>query len=253
MRYLQSTLEHQEWNYLEVRPVNGSFDETGHGIGFRPTGQYFLHRIDLQPDLNEIFRHFDKDSVQRRVQRAQRGGLIEKRGRSEELLREFYDLFVLTRGRHHLPPIPMAWFRNLIQTQKDSLEIRLAFKDRTAIAGILTLRFKDYAYYKYGCSDVRFNRFGAIPWLLWNAIADAKASGAKEFDMGRTQDDNEGLLTFKGHWVSHPSRLVYWKYPDSPSLGSANGWKLKAAMQVFSYMPERILRMTGRLIYRHIG
>ena len=253
MRYLQSTLEHQEWKYLEVRPVNGSFDETGHAIGFRPTAQYFLHRIDLHPELKEIFQSFDKDSVQRRIQRAQRGGLVEGRGRSEDLLHQFYDLFVLTRGRHHLPPIPIVWFRNLIETQKDSLEIRLAFQDKKAIAGILTLRFRDCAYYKYGCSDVRFNRFGAIPWLLWNAISDAKLSGAKEFDLGRTQDDNEGLLTFKGHWVPHPSRLIYWKYPDAPALDSANGWKLKAAKQMFSYMPEKILRMTGRLIYRHIG
>ena len=49
MRYLQSTLEHQEWKYLEVRPVNGSFDETGHAIGFRPTAQYFLLIV---PDVN---------------------------------------------------------------------------------------------------------------------------------------------------------------------------------------------------------
>ena len=31
--------------------------------------------------------------------------------------RDFYALFLITRGRHHLPPTPYAWFRNLIHCQ----------------------------------------------------------------------------------------------------------------------------------------
>lgn len=253
IRYLQTALEHQEWKYLEIRPVNGNFGQTDNGLCFLPASTYFLHALDLHPDIDEVFRSLDQDSVQRRIRRAERAALVEKCGRSEDLLRDFYALFSVTRGRHHLPPTPYAWFRNLVRCQDIELEIRVAYKDKNPVAAILTLRFKDVVYYKYGCSDARFNKFGAMPWLLWNAIMAAKSLGATEFDMGRTEEGNAGLLTFKNHWVPHPQRLVYWKFPATSSVDSADGWKLKMAKRIFSYMPDRLLAMTGRLIYRHIG
>jgi Acetyltransferase (GNAT) domain len=253
MSNLQATLEQEEWGYLEVRPINGNFSQVSDGIAFLPAANYFLHRLNLRPDLNEVFRSLDKDSVQRRIQRAERAGLVEKCGRSDELLKEFYALFVVMRRRHGLPPIPYAWFQNLIHFQDKALEIRLACKDKIPIAAILTLQFKDTVYYKYGCSDTRFNKYGATSWLLWRAIASGKSNGANEFDMGRTQEDNAGLLAFKDHWVPQAERLVYWKYPDSCSLVSFDRWPLRLAKHIFSRMPKRLLTMTGRLIYRHIG
>jgi lipid II:glycine glycyltransferase (peptidoglycan interpeptide bridge formation enzyme) len=214
---------------------------------------YFLHTVDLRKDLDVVFRSLDKDSVQRRIQRAERGGLIEKRGTHEELLEDFYALFLVTRRRHRVPPIPYAWFRNLIRCQGKDLEIRLAYKGKTPISAILTLKFKNTVYYKYGCSEARFNRFGGIPWLLWRAIATAKANGATSFDLGRTEEGNLGLLAFKNHWIGQPQRLVYWRYPCNPALDSLNGWKLRMAKHVFSCMPPRLLRISGELLYRHVG
>ena len=250
---LQAALEHQGWKYLEVRPINVSFCQACGDAGFQPASIYFLHVLDLSQDLDGVFRSLDYDSVQRRIKRAERAGLVEKCGRSDDLLKEFYTLFENTRSRHHVPPIPYAWFRNLIQCQDRALEIRLAYKDEIPIAAILTLQFKDAVYYKYGGSNPRFNRFGAMPWLLWRAITAAKSNGTTKFDMGRTEEDNVGLLAFKNHWVSQPKRLVYWRFPETSSFDSVNSWKLKTAKKVFSYMPTRLLRIIGKLTYRHIG
>src|SRR5882762_3451087 len=115
IRYLQAAIEHEKWKYLEIRPVDGKIGQFSSGLGFLPAAKYFLHILDLHPKLDEVFRSLDKNSVQRRIQRADRAGLAEKCGRSDDLLKEFYTLFVMTRGRHHLPPIPHAWFRNLIR------------------------------------------------------------------------------------------------------------------------------------------
>ena len=253
VRYLLAASEHENWRYLEVRPINGDFAPTDDKIGFMPTTKYFLHTLSLSPDLGELFGKLDRDCVQRRIQRAERAGLVERRGRSSDLLKEFYTLFVATRGRHRLPPIPHAWFRNLIQCQGKALEIRLAYKDKIPVSAILTLRFRDVGYYKYGCSDVRFNNLGATPWLLWRAIAAAKSDGASEFDMGRTEEDNKGLLAFKNHWVPQPKQLVYLRFPEALPLDSAGNWKLRMAKRGFSLMPKQVLRIIGRLIYRHVG
>jgi hypothetical protein len=253
IRYLQTALDHQNWKYVELRPITRNLGEISGEGGFLPSAAYFLHTLDLHPDTNEIFRNLDKDSVQRRIQRAERAGLAVECGISNDLLKEFYALFVLTRGRHLLPPIPYVWFRNLIRYQGDALQIRVAYKDRTPISSVLTLQLKDTLYYKYGCSDARYHNLGATPWLLWRAIAAAKANGATRFDMGRTQEGNAGLLAFKNHWVPQPERLFYWRFPEVSFLDSADGWKLKMAKRVFSHMPGGLLKMTGKLLYRHIG
>lgn len=253
LRQLQTAFECQRWKYIEVRPINESFGQTGDRVAFLPAATFFLHTLNLRPNLDEQYGKLNKNSVQRRIQRAERAGLVEKCGRSDDLLKEFYALFVITRGRHHVPPIPFNWFRNLIHCLDEALEIRLAYKDKIPIAAILTLRFRDVVYYKYGCSDSRFNKFAATPWLLWRAIAAGKSNGANEFDMGRTHCDHEGLLAFKNHWDPQPRRLVYWRFPYPSSLDSPGGWKLKMAKRIFSCMPDRLLMMTGRLIYRHIG
>jgi Acetyltransferase (GNAT) domain len=253
IRYLQAALDHQEWKYLEIRPVTWNLGPTGERIGCLPAARYFLHTLDLRAGLSEVYRGLDKDSVQRRIQRAERAGLVEKCGRSDDLLRDFYTLFVMTRSRHHVPPIPYGWFRNLIRCQDQALEIRVAYQRDIPIAAILTLRFREVVYYKYGCSDARFNKCGATPWLLWKSIAAAQSNGANEFDLGRTEEHNAGLLAFKNHWVPRPKRLVYWQFPFISSLDSANAWKLNLAKRVFSYMPDKLLRIIGELIYRHIG
>jgi hypothetical protein len=251
--YSQAVMERQGWQYLELRPINEDFGQPGAGSGFRPAGNYFLHVIDLRPDLDDVFRSLNKDSVRRRIQRGEQAGLVEKCGTSPELLRDFYNLLITTRSRHHLPPPPYAWFQNIVQCLGNGLEIRAAYKDENPIAAILTLQFKKIGYFKYGCSDFRFNKFGATPWLLWRAIAAAKSNGAIEFDLGRTQEDNAGLLAFKNHWVPHHTRLVYQRFPGTASLELADGWKLKTAKRVFSHMPDRLLAVTGKLLYRHIG
>lgn len=253
IRYLKSALAHQNWRYLELRPINQLFPQTSDSSNSLSPAAFFLHILDLRPDLDRLFRKLDKDSVQRRIRRAERAGLVEKCGRSDELLKEFYALFVLTRGRHRLPAPPFAWLETLIACLGEAVEIRVAYKGNTAISAILTLRYKDTVYYKYGCSRSHFNNFGGMPWLLWRAIAAGKADGATKFDMGRSEEGNEGLVRFKNHWVPEPHRLVYWRFPDYSSRGSSSAWKLAAAKCVFSCMPAWSRTVTGRLIYRHIG
>jgi lipid II:glycine glycyltransferase (peptidoglycan interpeptide bridge formation enzyme) len=250
---LKAGLKTAHWRYLEVRPTSDNFAQMASELEFRPTGRYLRHVIDLRPEIDEMFHRFHKGSVQRRVRHAERSGLVERCGTTSEKLDDFYRLFVLTRSRHHLPPPPLAWFKNLVDCQGAALEIRVAYKDEMPIAAILTLRFRETGYFKYGCSDARFNRFGATPWLLWNAIRAAKAAGALWFDFGRTQTDNPGLLTFKNHWAPRSEPLTYWRYPASPYRDAESDWKLRTAKRFFSHLPKGLLVSSGKLIYPHIG
>ena len=191
--------------------------------------------------------------MQRRIERAERGGLSEKCGRSEDVLADFYNLFLITRRRQRVPPTPHAWFRNLIDEMGEALEIRVAYKDDNPVAAILTLQFRNIAYYKYGCSDSRFNNYGATPWLFWKAITSAKSRGATQFDLGRTEGDNPGLLVFKNQWAPNPRKLIYWRYPQPSLPKSSSDRKKNFAKEVFARVPGSWQVAIGKFLYPHVG
>ena len=165
----------------------------------RAGAEYCLHRLDLRPEITEIFRRFHHSSTQRAIRRAEREGLTYEAGTSDRLLASFYRLLRMTRRRHGLPPQPLAWFRNLVACLGDQVAIHVASKDGRPIASILTLSFKKTMFYKYGGSDAAHHRLGGMPFLFWRVIQDARARGFEELDLGRSDLDQPGLIAFKDH------------------------------------------------------
>jgi len=246
---LECALAREKFKYIELRPRNGNLlAETG----THKSNSFCFHELDLRPALGELFRRLQKDSIQRKIRRAEREALFYEEGRSDMLLREFYRLFVMTRRRHRVPPQPIDWFRNLITYLGDRLKIRVARKAGRPIASILTLRHGDAMVYKYGGSDASANNLGATPFLFWKAIQDAKQDGVQQFDLGRSDSDNAGLITFKDRWGSQRTELTYWRLRRQGTPEHSQ-WKLKIAGPIFARMPDRLLSASGRILYRHVG
>jgi CelD/BcsL family acetyltransferase involved in cellulose biosynthesis len=238
--------------FVEIRPVAFGCEMLHSQIGFQVSKSSILHRMDLRPTLDYLYRSLDKHSLQQRIRRAERERLEYKEGRSEELLRMFFDLLLKTRRKHRLPPQPIAWFRHLINFLGEHLQIRVALKGDCPVAAIMTLVWNDTLVYKYGCSDPQFNNLGGSAMALWRAIQSAKAGDLSWFDLGRSDADNPGLLTFKDHWGAKRSTLCYWRYPATGSSSHVD-WGERVGGHFFKRMPDRILAMAGRLLYRHIG
>jgi CelD/BcsL family acetyltransferase involved in cellulose biosynthesis len=247
--YMRQNVDKDNWKCIEIRPV--SHEPSGHTKLARGV-TYCFHRLDLRRSAQELFRSFHKDCVQRKIRRAEREKLKYEEGTSENLLQEFYRLLVLTRRRHSLPPQPLSWFRGLIAAFGKDLKIRVASKDGVAVASILTLSHKKSMVYKYGCSDAKSNQFGGTTLLFWKTIQEAKDEGLEEFDLGRSDTENLGLIAFKEHWGGQRALLHYWTYPHRPSRPKAS-WKKRLARQVVSAAPNVALIEVGKLLYRHIG
>jgi len=73
---------------------------------------------------------------------------------------------------------------------------------------VFSLRYKDTMLFKYGASDARFHSLGTMPFLLWQAIEEAKNAGATQFDFGRSEIENRGLISFKNHFGAKQSVLT---------------------------------------------
>jgi lipid II:glycine glycyltransferase (peptidoglycan interpeptide bridge formation enzyme) len=202
--------------------------------------------------VDELFRGFHKDCIQRKIRRAERERLVVEAGRSDALLRKFYHLMLLTRRRLGLPPHPFLWFRNLVETFGENLEISVASKDGQPVGSILTLRFKDTLVYKYGGSDVRYNRLGGMPFLFWRAIRQACSLGLRELDFGRSDLDDAGLIAFKDRLGCTRTPLTYWRSPASSVLGHSRRI-LAAAKPLVACVPLPLLSTVGKLVTKHLG
>ena len=251
LHYLEKNLKKEKWRYVELRPLNPSGNSLS---GFEQEQTFYIHILDLSVSQDEIFRGFHKDSIQRKIRRAEREGLTYEEGRSKQFLDQFYKLLLHTRRRHHLPPQPRAWFDNLVSCLGDQLKIRIASKDGQPMASILTITYKDVMVYKYGCSDAKYHNLGPMHLLFWKSIQEAKDNGFKQFDMGRSDADNAGLVEFKDRWGATRSTLTYLRYPVSAvKKDSSGGWAGRFAKQLFMHMPDGFLEVAGKLLYRHVG
>jgi hypothetical protein len=247
---LRESRDREKWKYVEIRAADSALSDSE---ALEKSKVFFFHRLDLRPSLDDIFRNFHRDCVQRKIQRAAQARLTYEEGRSDSLLAKFYHLLLVTRRRHGLPPQPVAWFRNLIACLGDRVKIRVASKDGRPIASILTLRYKHAMVYKYGCSDQRFNNLGGTQLLFWEAIQEAKNGELSEFDMGRSECDNPGLIAFKNRWGTTRSTLVYLQYPQQRSQSIWGARQFDIAKYVFPYIPDSWLAAAGRVLYKHIG
>jgi hypothetical protein len=241
-------------NHVEIRPLQSEGLGVAENTGFHTGRAFRLHLLDLQPSADELLRSFDKNSVQRRLRRVTRENLQYEEGTSDELLKKFYALQILTRRRHQIPPQPVGWFRNLVSLLGDGVKIRVVSKDQVPIASILTLSFNGTVVYKYGCSDAAYNNLAGTPFLFWQTIQDAKQNGARTFDMGRSDLDNPGLINFKSNWGTRDLPLTYWRFPEvAEKTAEAPSRARKAGSYVISRLPDPLLILLGRTLYKHVG
>ena len=234
--------------YTEIRPRTAVVERP-----FLPASTYWLHQLDLAPGPEAVYAKLHRDCIQRKVRRSEREKLTLEQGNSEKLLRDFYRLHTHTRLRLGLPPQPLAWFEALLEELAEHAAVRVAFFRGKAVASIVTLEFKNTTVYKYGCSDEQHNRLGGAQALMWAAIEEACSKGHTEFDMGRSDLDQTGLVEYKDRWGARKTLLTYYRHPGGPAQAGFKPRTTRLAKKVFSKMPAALAPWVGYAIYRHLG
>jgi len=250
MDHLRNSVRQGDWNSVEIRMPDCSQPKPQ---DFDSDTNFYFHKLDLRPDLDHLLGNFHKDCIQRKVNRAIREELRYEQGISNALLDTFYRLLVMTRRRHGLPPQPLSWFRNLIDGFGDKIKIRVALKHGRPVASILTLQYKKTLIYKYSCSDHSLSHLGGTQFLIWKAIQEAKALGLEELDMGRSDCANAGLVKFKDRWGATRMQMIYEWYPSRRRSYRLEAVLSRLGKAIFPYVPDGLLTMSGRLLYRYIG
>jgi CelD/BcsL family acetyltransferase involved in cellulose biosynthesis len=237
--------------YTEIRPSLMSWQPVANS--WCPSERFRFHALSLQASEQELFSRMHSDCIRRKVRRAEKERLEYIQGTERPLLHDFYELLVQTRGRHGVPPPPMEWFRDLFQSMNGCIKIRIAAKDGRPVAAILTLDFRTTVTYKYGGSDDEYNHLGGMPFLFWKLIQEARQQGMRLLDLGRSGEDNPGLITFKNRLGANSDIITYWRgsggHPVSPCAQVLG----RVGKLLFRSLPRPILIASGRILYKHAG
>lgn len=236
------------WRHVEFRGEESLAAE-------RPASSYAHHLLELSGDERLMHSRL-RESTARNIRKAVKEGVTVEICRSLQGVRDFYRLHCLTRRRHGLPPQPGRFFDKLHEhvISQGLGFTALARKGQTTVAGVICLHFGCSALYKYGASDAAFQHLRANNLVLWEAIKYCAREGFRTFSLGRTDLDNEGLLTFKDGWGGNRSVLNYHRYEFA-----SNGFvcdherNLEVYKNVLKKLPIDVLKMLGKLAYRHIG
>ncbi len=225
---------------------------------FQKTRAFKHHFIRLDRPLDTVRARLHPSCIQRSIQKAKKHGITIRRSRHPDDLRRFYDLFVITRKRHGLPPVPFRFFRNIHRfLGPTGMQLFLAQRDTQMVAGLMMLFFKDMAIIEYSADDETSRRIAPNQLLCWRAIEYAHREGFRIFSFGRTYRYNEGLLTYKRRWGTEERELpefhhlLHWSKLSSESKESSLPYRL--IQRTSGHLPLWSFKLLGDLMYRHLG
>ena len=159
-------------------------------------------------------------------------------------------LLVMTRRRLAATPADAMVSESCHDDGRNSC--LLAHKDGQPVAALLTLRCRNVVL-AIGGSDARYHNLGAVPFLFWNAIQEARSRGMQSLDLGRSDWENAGLITFKSRMGAAMSELTYFRYGTTRTAHRFGNTASRAARQLFALMPDTLRITAGKVLYRHLG
>jgi CelD/BcsL family acetyltransferase involved in cellulose biosynthesis len=178
------------------------------------------HGLDLQPDLETLWRSMH-DSTHRAIRKSQRAGLLIRHAQSEQELRAFFDMHLRVRKyKLGLLAQPYRFFQNIWRHFVDTGHgfLLLALYQDKIVAGDFFLEWNDTLYYKFNASLPADLAHRPNDLLIWEAIQYAKSRGFHSLDFGLSDIDQEGLVRYKRKFGTEEKTISFLKYaPNAPT------------------------------------
>lgn len=239
----------RKWKYLAIRGGEKYLSAE------KPAEFFYGHKLDLAPGQQQLFLNL-RDSTQRNIKKAQKENISVTISTSPQSMKDFYRLNTQTRREHGLPPQPFHFFRNLhdLVIKKDLGFIVTASANNVVIAANVYFKFGHEVIYKYGASDKKFQHLRANNLVMWETIKWSADQGFAKLCFGRTEPENKGLMQFKAGWGAKAYKIYYYRYDLQKNVFTANPSDINPLLKkIFSRLPIPVLRMLGRILYRHMG
>jgi hypothetical protein len=236
------------WKHIELRGSHAALHTA------TPCATFVVHKLDLEGGEKTLMNQF-RDSTKRNIRKAEKNNVRVHQAQTLEAVHAFYHLNCRTRRTHGLPPQPFKFFKALHQhviAPGHGFVLLATFNNQT-IAAAIFLHFNRQLVYKYGASERAHQSLRANNSIIWNSIQWGLQNGIKQLSFGRTELEHTGLRQFKSGWGAREFPLHYYRYEPKMSRFTPAPAKLKTSYAMFQKMPLPLLKLTGRILYRHMA
>ncbi len=240
----------RNWRYIECR---GGAGQTWPGS--KSSLAFFGHNIALAGGETALFKQLDA-AVRRGVRKAQQQGVRIEFSNDRSSVATFYELHCRTRRRHGVPPQSFRFFENIARHVIETGQgfVAVARLGEQPLAAAVFLHQGSRALFKFGASDRGLQHLRANNLLMWEAIKHCFQKGFANLHLGRTSLDNEGLRRFKLGFGAVEERIDYTKYDLRRSAFITDVDRAAGTINsVFRCLPLPLLRLSGKILYRHLS
>jgi len=204
---------------LQIKVASTELDGIADGLIRIPWRQSYILELSEDPD-----RLGPKDGRARRrnnwaVGKAKRLGVEVRRAETEEDLRAWHHLYLLTMRHLAVPARPYRFFRALWETLGPRGSMRLLVAEQveggraTLLAGSCFLLFGQTVTYAFTGWRREARLLRANDLIHWYAIQDACREGYRRYDFGEVAAGRDGLAAFKSKWGTQPVPLYRYHFP----------------------------------------
>lgn len=210
--------------------------------------------LPLPETSEELLKNF-KSKLRSQIRKAEKNGLTFKTGNSQQLIDEFYQVFIYNMRKLGSPVHSKAWYDALLKNYQDDIIVSIVYTENLPIGGGIVLRNGDRACIPWASTLAEHNRLAPNMLLYWSLLEAVTDSGAREFDFGRSTF-GEGTFKFKQQWGAQP-RALNWFMPGetapAPEESGPPGKLRKLIEQTWPKLPIGITTAVGPRIRKYIS
>ncbi|MBN1698489.1 MAG: GNAT family N-acetyltransferase [Spirochaetales bacterium] len=216
---------------------------------------YYFHYLPLDRPVDEIWKDDIHYNMRRYINKAKTYGLRFGVIGEEKDIGKFYRLYLKTKKKLGLPPLPLEFIKALWKKLygKNMIDIYLAYDQKKPVAGMLVFKYKESVSMEIACSDPE--SLGMYPnyFIYWEAIMKAHGEGYSVFDFGRTSPLNKGLVTFKKRFGGKERNFHYFYiFPNAIEIKEKDETKsYRLISSMLKLLPLPMVKYFGRFYYGH--
>lgn len=243
--------EFKKNDYMELRSLDCSCTMEGTSLN----ENYLIHILELEESEDNTFQKFHGTSVRASIRRADKNDLTFEINNSIPGLKAFYSLYTDLRTRLGLPFLSYNFFNSIYKNliKDDRILIPLVRYGNHVVAAGFILKFKDTFYLEYTASDNTMLNLYPNHKLFWEIIKIAIENKAKFVDFGRTEVNNNSLISFKEKWNAIRKQLKYWRIGNQPERKTLAGSGKTFILKINKHLPKSLLNLQGRILYKYNG
>ena len=214
--------------------------------------------IPLSADPDVVWSNLSR-KLKQQIRKASKLGVKVRFAQQREEVAHYYRLHIQTYCKKHgVLAQPAQFFYGMWDdlAANGKMQLLLAEYEGQIIAGtVLLVASNSTVRGAYIATNMRYLHLAPSALLYWSAIEWCCEHGYEVYDLGRTEQANEGLMEYKRRWGAIPEPLPYYYYPTTTGLIATSGQSQKSHFlrHCWKQLPLVITGPLGGRLYRHMA